>query len=197
MVIPISASKLKKLNAQLFSQSNEKYNKFIKMTNITEIIDSIAFDLASIIEADTNLTDIIFDNPEDPRFSLDFWFEVIDESKKKINKITRHVNSLILNDQLNDPKYHDDVTKFYKLVRSYDSLWKFIEPPKQFSALHRLYEYYINQIVKPYRLSLISESICVIKDKTPIVDDNICDILSYLNDEKFITKHQVDTIVYG
>jgi hypothetical protein len=29
------------------------------------------------------------------------------------------------------------------------------------------------------------------------VDDNICDILSFLNDEKFITKHQVDTIIYG
>ena len=166
------------------------------MTDISEIIGSVEFELASIMEADANLSDIIFDDPEDPLFSLDFWFEVIDESKKKINKITRHVNSLILNDQLNDPKYHDDVTKFYKLVRSYDSLWKFIDPPKQFSALHRLHKYYINNIVKPYRLSVMRESISVIKNKTPIVDDNICDILSYLNDEKFITKHQVDTFIY-
>ena len=142
------------------------------MTDISEIIESIEIELALITEADANLTDIIFDDPEDPMFSLDFWFDVIDECKNKINKITRNMNSLILNDQLNDPKYHDDVEKFYKLVRSYDSLWKLIDPPKQFSALHRLHKYYINNIVKPYRLSLISESICAIKNKTTIVDDN-------------------------
>jgi hypothetical protein len=131
-------------------------------------------------------------------WDIGVWITRIDAIKIIIDKKIRQVIHLVKTGQLNDPKYHTDVSNLYKSIKHYDSRWYYIDAPPQVSVFYHFYDnQYITQIVKPYNLSLIMESIYVIKDNTPIVDDNICDILSFLNDEKHFTKHQVDTEIYA
>ena len=127
------------------------------------------------------------------------WVNSMYRIRDRIDVTLIQVISLIETGQLNDPTYHQDVTNLYGVIKQYDSKWMvYIDAPLQIMKFYQLYEsHYITQLVKPYNLSLILETIYVIKDKTPIVDDNICDILSFLNDEKHFTKHQVDTEIYA
>ena len=126
------------------------------------------------------------------------WLTSIDEFKFIIDKNLRQVISLIKTGQLNDPKYHTDVANLYNLLKQYDGQWHYVDAPPQIEVLYHFYDnQYITQIVRPYNLSLIMEAIYVIKDKTPIVDDNICDILSFLNNEAHFTKQQVDAEIYA
>ncbi len=131
-------------------------------------------------------------------WDIGVWLTRIDSIKFKIDKNLRQVISLVKTGQLNDPKFYTQVANLYKAIKQYDGRWHYVNAPPQFRVFYHFYDtQYITQVVKPYNLSLIMESIYVIKDKTPIVDDNICDILSFLNDETHFTKHQVDTEIYA
>ena len=131
-------------------------------------------------------------------WNIGVWITRIDAIKFIIDKNLTQVICLVKTGRLNDPKYHSDVEKLYKCVKQYDNRWFYVDAPLQIKWFCHLYDnHYIRQVVKPYKKSLILETIYVIKDKTPIVDDNICDILSFLNDEKHFTKHQVDTEIYA
>jgi hypothetical protein len=59
-------------------------------------------------------------------------------------------------------------------------------------------EYYkfINKVVIPRKLEYIATIIDTLQTQTILVDDNICDILSFLNRADMITRHSVDTMVY-
>lgn len=167
------------------------------MTDFIHLSKSIGSELAIIHEADTKLNDIIFVNAENPGESLDYWLKIIDTSKTKISKMMRKVNSLVKNGWLSDYMYHAEVTKLYGVINQHEFLWLYTDSPPQFISFYHLYNnYYIQNVIKPYNKSLILEAIYAIKDNTPIVDDNICDILSFLNDEKYFTKHQVDNEIY-
>jgi hypothetical protein len=120
--------------------------------------------------------------------------ELIMTSITKLDNLTTQVNSLIQNKQLNEFKYHQDVTILYNRLKQYDT-YNFIS--YKFANFYGVYDWYITHVVNPYTISLIRETINVLKDQTPIVDDNICDILSFLNDEKLMTKHQVDSEIYN
>ncbi len=162
-----------------------------------ELSLSICNELRIINEADTNINDIIFINEENAGNTLDYWTEVIDASQTRITKIMRKINNLLKNGWLNDAKYHNEVANLYSVIKQHDHLWLYNENPPQFTRFYNLYgNHYINNVVKPYNKSLILEAIYVIKNNTPIVDDNICDILSFLNDEKYFKKHQVDSEIY-
>ena len=129
---------------------------------------------------------------------MDNWLLSINTIKFDIDKNLRRVIKLIKTGLLNDPKYHSDVANLCKVIKQYDNQWFYVEPPPHIMVFYDFYDtQYITHIVKPYNLSLILEAIYVIKDNTPIVDDNICDILSFLNDETHFTKHQVDTEIYA
>jgi hypothetical protein len=126
------------------------------------------------------------------------WLTSIDEFKFIIDKSLRNVIRLIKSGQLNDPKFYSQVAELCKVIKQYDGQWYYVDAPPQIDVFYHFYDnQYITQVVKPYNLSLIMEAIYVIKDNTPILDDNICDILSFLNDEKHFTKHQVDTEIYA
>ena len=129
------------------------------------------------------------------------WFEnieSIDAINDKINKHLRQVIRLVKTGQLNDIKYHSDVANLYRTIKQYDNRWFYIDAPLQIKMFCHLYDTkYIPHVVKPYNKSLIIEAMYVIKNKTPMVDDNICDILSFLNDETYFTKHQVDSEIYS
>jgi hypothetical protein len=130
-------------------------------------------------------------------WDIGVWISRIDAIKFEINKKLRQVILLVKTGQLNDPKFYSEVANLCKEIKQYDNRWYYVVAPPQIVVFYHFYEQYITHIVKPYNLSLILESIYVIKDKTPIVDDNICDILSFLNDEKHFTKHQVDYEIYS
>ena len=131
-------------------------------------------------------------------WDIGVWFTRIDAIKFIIDKKLRQVISLVKTGQLNDTKFYSQVADLYKAIKQYDGRWFYIAAPPQITVFYHYYEnLYIIHIVKPYNLSLLIEAIYVIKDKTPIVDDNICDILSFLNDEEHFTKHQVDTEIYA
>jgi hypothetical protein len=166
--------------------------------DFTNLSVSIGNELRIINDADTNINDIIFIDAENPEDNpLDYWMEIIDTSQTRIKRIMRKINSLIKNGLLNDSKYHTEVANLYAVIKQHDYLWLYNENPPQFTRFHNLYtNHYIKNVVKPYNKSLILEAIYVIKDNTPIVDDNICDILSFLNDEKYFKKHQVDSEIY-
>jgi hypothetical protein len=59
-------------------------------------------------------------------------------------------------------------------------------------------EYYrfLNNVVIPRKREYIASIIDTLQTQTILVDDNICDILSFLNKTDMITKHSVDTMVY-
>ena len=59
-------------------------------------------------------------------------------------------------------------------------------------------EYYrfLNNVVIPRKREYIASIIDTLQTQTILVDDNICDILSFLNRADMITKHSVDTMVY-
>lgn len=130
-------------------------------------------------------------------WDIDVLFARIHAIKFEIDKKLRQMITLIHSGQLNDPKFYSQVADLYKVIKQYDGRWFYVDAPPQIDVFYHYYEKYITHIVKPYNLSLILEAIYVIKDKTPIVDDNICDILSFLNDETHFTKHQVDTEIYS
>lgn len=115
----------------------------------------------------------------------------IEVSERGINKMVRQVNSLIKNGCLNDVIYHNDVAKLYGILT--DDSVKHLQQVKSF---YNLYNNHYKKVVKAYHKSLLLEAIWVIKDNTPIVNDNICDILSFLNDEKYFSKHQIDDEIY-
>jgi hypothetical protein len=163
-------------------------NNFVNLSN------SIGSEFAIINDAVIKLNDAILINQENPGSE---WLQIIDTSKTKMAKMMRQVNSLVKNGWLSDPKYHAEVAKLYELIKQHDLLWLYTEVPSQIMSFYNIYrEHYIKNVVKPYHKSLILEAIYAIKDNTPIVDDNICDILSFLNDEKYFTKHQVDSEIY-
>ena len=166
--------------------------------DFTNLSVSIGNELRIINDADTNINDIIFIDAENPEDNpLDYWMEIIDTSQTRIKRIMRQINSLIKNGLLNDSKYHTEVANLYSVIKQHDYLWLYNENPPQFTRFYHLYtNHYIKNVVKPYNKSLILEAIYVIKDNTPIVDANICDILSFLNDEKYFTKNQVDSEIY-
>ena len=163
-----------------------------------ELSLSICNELRIINDADTNINDIIFIDAENPEDNpLDYWTEIIDASQTRIKRIMRKINNLLKNGWLNDATYHNEVANLHTVIKHHEFLWVFIEAPSQFTRFYHLYNrHYINNVVKPYNKSLILEAIYVIKNNTPIVDDNICDILSFLNDEKYFKKHQVDSEIY-
>jgi hypothetical protein len=183
------------------------------MTDISEIIGSIKNEFHKM--EDAALKELWYLNgpgdrdPEevgDPAgYEYDFSFDVDEHTEKcikKINKKTKQFITKIKNHKFDHPKYHDDVTEFYKDIDDYIE-WMdlspelFIDCPIEFLKFQRLFEkYYLEEVIKPYQMTLINESICILKDKTPIADDSICDIMSYLTDKQIITKHEVDTIIY-
>lgn len=59
-------------------------------------------------------------------------------------------------------------------------------------------EYYkfINNVVIPRKREYMGSIIDTLQTQTILVDDNICDILSFLNRADMITRHSVDTMVY-
>jgi hypothetical protein len=59
-------------------------------------------------------------------------------------------------------------------------------------------EYYkfINNVVIPRKREYMGSIIDTLQTQTILVDDNICDILSFLNRTDMITRHSVDTMVY-
>lgn len=58
------------------------------------------------------------------------------------------------------------------------------------------YYRFMNEVVIPRKREYISNIIDTLQTETILVDDNICDILSFLNKHEMITKHSVDTMVY-
>jgi hypothetical protein len=162
--------------------------------NYVNLLNSIASEFAIINDAITKLNNLILINEENPGIE---WLKIIDASKTKMTKMMRQVNSLVKNGWLSDPQYHAEVAKLYELIQQNQLLWLYTEAPSQIMSFYNIYrEHYIKNVVKPYHKSLIIEAIYAIKDNTPIVDDNICDILSFLNDEKYFTKHQIDAEIY-
>ena len=122
--------------------------------------------------------------------------EFIHEFKDVLIKMT----CLIKNGELNDLKYHDDMSVFYNLLFvTYEYTMDELLDCGCKTIINKFKKTYIKyrkSVVIPYHCLLICETVRVIKVKTPIADDNICDILSYLNDEKIIKKHTVDTFIY-
>jgi hypothetical protein len=90
---------------------------------------------------------------------------------------------------------------FKLLFVRYEYVWDSYDGLEMISSLlKKRIKLYMKEIVKPYpgkHRSLIRETTGVLKSETPISEDNICDILSYLTDETVITKHEVDTFVYA
>ena len=182
------------------------------MTDISEIIGSIKNEFNKMEDAAFKYH-YYLNGPGDPEevgdpedYEYDFSLDVDEHTKKckrKINKMTKDFITKIQNHQFDHPKYHDDVTKFHEdidlNIECIDLSPELgIGCPKEFLNFQRMYKnYYLEQVIKPYQMTIIHDSICTIKDKTPIADDNICDIMSYLNDKKIITKHEVDNIVYA
>jgi surface protein len=54
---------------------------------------------------------------------------------------------------------------------------------------------YVEKIIKTYKMNVMNETINVLK-KTIVMDDNICDVLDYLINDRDITKYERDTLVY-
>jgi hypothetical protein len=198
-------------NAFMYHLENNTQTHLI-MSEISEIIGSIKNEFNKMEDAafkehwylnGPGVPEEVGD-PED--YEYDFSFDVDEHTEKcikKINKMTKQFITKIKNHQFDHQKYHDDVTKFYEDIGHYiDSIELSpelgIDYPIEFLKFKRMYKnYYLEKVIKPYQMTLINESISIIKHKTPIADDNICDIMSYLNDKKIITKHEVDTIIYA
>uniref|UniRef100_A0A6C0E5Z4 Uncharacterized protein n=1 Tax=viral metagenome TaxID=1070528 RepID=A0A6C0E5Z4_9ZZZZ len=58
------------------------------------------------------------------------------------------------------------------------------------------YYKFMNEFVIPRKRDYIASIINILQTETILVDDNICDILSFLNKHDMITKHSIDTMVY-
>ena len=58
------------------------------------------------------------------------------------------------------------------------------------------YYRFMNEVVIPRKREYIASIINILQTETILVDDNICDILSFLNKHDIITRHSVDTMVY-
>jgi len=58
------------------------------------------------------------------------------------------------------------------------------------------YYRFMNEVVIPRKREYIASIINTLQTETILVDDNICDILSFLNKHNMITKHSIDTMVY-
>jgi hypothetical protein len=58
------------------------------------------------------------------------------------------------------------------------------------------YYRFMNEVVIPRKREYIASIINILQTETNLVDDNICDILSFLNKHEMITRHSVDTMVY-
>ena len=58
------------------------------------------------------------------------------------------------------------------------------------------YYRFMNEVVIPRKREYIASIINTLQTETILVDDNICDILSFLKKPDMITKHSVDTMVY-
>ena len=58
------------------------------------------------------------------------------------------------------------------------------------------YYRFMNEVVIPRKLEYIASIIDTLQTETILVDDNICEILSFLNKHDMITRHSVDTMVY-
>jgi len=58
------------------------------------------------------------------------------------------------------------------------------------------YYRFMNEVVIPRKREYIASVINILQTETILVDDNICDILSFLNKHDMITRHSVDTMVY-
>ena len=125
-------------------------------------------------------------------WGMEDWLVTISQFKHAIDKSLRQVISLIRNGLLNDPKYRTEVAILYKVIKGYDNQWRYVDAPPQIMSFYHVYK----NVVKSYDIAFIAAAISAIKENTPIVDNNICDILSFLNDEKYFTKHQIDSVIY-
>ena len=58
------------------------------------------------------------------------------------------------------------------------------------------YYRFMKEVIIPRKREYIASIIDTLQTETILVDDNICEILSFLNKPDMITKHSVDTMVY-
>jgi hypothetical protein len=177
------------------------------MTDLSKIIKEIGSIIGWWLDFDT-----IVSNPDiNPDYDEDDVDEIFTEEYKEkefdtfiedIYSLCSSVSRRIRNGDFDDRKYHKDMSELFKLLFvRYEYVWDSYDGLEMISSiLKKRIKLYMEEIVKPYpgkHRSLIRETTGVLKSETPISEDNICDILSYLTDETVITKHEVDTFVYA
>ena len=134
-------------------------------------------------------------------FTDEFHAEELANFIEDINSLLRRVRWRIKKGKIDDHKYHDDMAYLYNLL-FVENQWvlesyRLTRPPSR--LLKSRIIQYEKQIVEPYQMNhllMMRDAIYVLKHETPISEDNICDIMSYLTDEVVISKHQVDKIIY-
>jgi hypothetical protein len=177
------------------------------MTDLSKIIKEFGSIIGWWLDFDT-----IVSNPDiNPDYDEDDVDEIFTEEYKEkefdtfieeMTSLSSSVSRRIRNGDFDDRKYHKDMSELFKLLFvRYEYVWDSYDGLEMISSLlKKRIKLYMKEIVKPYpgkHRSLIRETTGVLKSETPISEDNICDILSYLTDETVITKHEVDTFVYA
>jgi hypothetical protein len=129
----------------------------------------------------------------------------IDLLKKEINGVFWKLCFMFHNRKKykRDIMYVFDVLKKYKF--SYAPIRSRIENETHeidmidmpdFHRFVRLYYNFLNDTIIPQKKEYFSLVINCLQ-QTSIVDDTICEILSYVNKPEMITRKEVDTMVYG
>lgn len=180
------------------------------MTDLSKIIYEFDGILMEWITFETMTNPYIndFTDDDDEIFTDEYREEEETMFKSNMSEWFHTVNRSIAVGKFDDPKYHKDMSKLFELLfvdfdymwdldHEFDNIWySYDEIQIQSSCLKKMIQLYMEEIVKPYHIKMIRETASVLKSETPISADNICDIMSYLTDETFITKHEVDTFVY-
>ena len=91
-----------------------------------------------------------------------------------------------------DLQYGPMKVKLYDMERSEEKTSHI----KHFDRFVDGYYRFMNEVVIPRKREYIASIINTLQTETILVDDNICDILSFLKKPDMITKHSVDTMVY-
>ena len=113
----------------------------------------------------------LFNNPTKNKHALIYIFDILKKRNIEYSPIKTKLYDMECNEEKSSHLQHFDI---------------FVD------------EYYrfLNNVVIPRKREYIASIIDTLQTQTILVDDNICDILSFLNKTDMITKHSVDTMVY-
>lgn len=113
----------------------------------------------------------LFNNPKKNKHEIMYIFDILKKRNIEYSPIKTKLYDMECNEEKSSQLQHFDI---------------FVD------------EYYrfLNNVVIPRKREYIASIIDTLQTQTILVDDNICDILSFLNPTDMITRHSVDTMVY-